>query len=246
MRYAILTDIHANRQGFTAVLDDLAQRQVDRIVLLGDIVGYGPDPEWCCDRVMALVEQGALALRGNHDAAITEPDPAMNITARRVIDWTRPRLSEAQRTFLTGLPMSARIGETLFVHASANDPGDWLYVTSAERAMPSFRVCDARVILCGHVHVPLLVSCDRLGAVRQQPIPMGAPMPLIRSRRWLAVVGSTGQPRDGKPLAGYAIHDTDRDELTFRRVPYDTAATVARIGAEGLPPSLAMRIISGA
>lgn len=246
MRYAILTDIHANREGFTAVLDDLARRQVDRIVLLGDIVGYGPDPDWCCDRAMALVAQGALAVKGNHDAAISEPDAAMNITARRVIDWTRPRLTEAQKAFLAGLPMNAREGDALFVHASANDQKDWIYVSSAQRAMPSFRVSDARAIFCGHVHVPLLASCDLLGAVKEQRIPMGAPVPLIRSRRWLAVVGSVGQPRDGKPLAGYAIFDTTMNELTFLRVPYDTATTVAKIGAAGLPHSLAMRILSGA
>lgn len=246
MRIAILTDIHANREAFAAVLADVDQRKVQQIVLLGDIVGYGPDPEWCCTRAMQLAGAGALVVQGNHDAAVAKSDTSMNITARRAMDWTRPRLSPGQVAFLSGLPMTHRIGDVLFVHASANDPQDWIYVTSAQRAMPSFRVCQDRVIFCGHVHVPRLVSCDINNRVAEQPIPMGNPVPLIRSRRWLAVVGAVGQPRDGRPQAGYAVMDTVRNELSFMRVPYDTATTVAKLRAAGLPESLAMRLQSGA
>lgn len=246
MRIAILTDIHANREAFSAVLADVARRKVQRLVLLGDIVGYGPDPEWCCDKAMELVTGGALAVQGNHDAAAVVPDPAMNITARRAMDWTRPRLSPEQTGFLAGLPLLQRLDDLLFVHASANDAGDWIYVTSAQRAMPSFRVCKARAIFCGHVHVPQLYSQDMGGRVQGQRLTMGAPVPLIRSRRWLAVVGSVGQPRDGRPMAGWALYDSVLNELTFYRVPYDTAATVARLRGAGLPESLAMRLLSGA
>ncbi|MDQ1848010.1 metallophosphoesterase family protein [Gemmobacter fulvus] len=246
MRIAILTDIHANREAFAAVLADVENRKVDQIVLLGDIVGYGPDPEWCCTRAMALVQAGALAVQGNHDAAVLKPDTAMNITARRAMDWTRPRLSPEQAGFLAGLPLRQRHEDLLFVHASAHDPQDWIYVSSAQRAMPSFRVCPERVIFCGHVHVPALISCDMGGGVQAQRFPFAMPVPLIRSRRWLAVVGAVGQPRDGRPLAAYALMDTTSNELTFFRIPYDTAATVAKLRAEGLPESLAMRLLSGA
>lgn len=245
MRLAVLTDIHGNREAFAAVLADLEGREIDRIALLGDIVGYGPDPGWCCDRAMMLVAGGALAVQGNHDAAISAMDPAMNANARKALDWTRPQLSEAQRQFLAGLPLSVDQGDLRLVHASANAPGDWIYVTSEQRAMPSFRVCEARVILCGHVHVPALMSCDRAGQVRQQRILQASPVPLIRSRRWLAVVGSVGQPRDGVPQAGYAIWDDARNELCFRRVPYDTAATAAKVRAAGLPETLALRLLRG-
>lgn len=246
MRIAILTDIHGNREAFEAVLADVDRRRVQQTVILGDIVGYGPDPEWCCTRAMQLAGAGALVVQGNHDAAVATRDTAMNVTARRVIDWTRPRLSIGQTAFLKGLPLRHRIGDLLFVHASANDAQDWIYVTSASRAMPSFRVVSDRVIFCGHVHVPLLVSCDMKGKVAEQGFPIGQPIPLIRSRRWLAVVGSVGQPRDGKPQAGYAVMDTVTNELTFQRVPYDVSATVAKLRAEGLPESLAMRLMSGA
>jgi diadenosine tetraphosphatase ApaH/serine/threonine PP2A family protein phosphatase len=169
----------------------------------------------------------------------------MNGLARAAIDWTRPRLNPDHIAFLAGLPLTVRDGDTLFVHASANDPGDWIYVTSERKAMPSFRVCDARTILCGHVHVPALMSCDLGGAVRQQRIPMGFPVPLIRSRRWLAVIGSVGQPRDGVPQAGYAIFDPQSNELTFRRVGYDTATTARKVREAGLPEALAVRLMRG-
>lgn len=245
MRLAILSDLHGNREALSAVLADLAARGVDRIVVLGDIVGYGPDPEWCVERVRALAAEGAICVQGNHDAAIAGTGAGMGTTARAAIDWTRPRLDPAQLAFLAGLPLTAALDDLLFVHASANDPGDWIYVTSDHKAMPSFRVSDARVIFCGHVHVPALMSCDRAGRVAQQRIPMGQPVPLIRSRRWLAVLGAVGQPRDGVAQAAYGLFDTDRNELTFRRVPYDVATTVQKLRAAGLPEALALRLMKG-
>lgn len=246
MRLALLTDIHANREALAAVLADLDQRQIDRVVILGDIVGYGPDPVWCTDTVRALVDAGAICIKGNHDHAVMVEDDALNITARRAIHWTRPLLSDAQKAFLTDLPMTARIEDLLFVHASANAPQDWIYVSSESRALGSFRSTDARLIFCGHVHVPALMSHDLAGTVRAQRFPMGMPVPLIRSRRWLAVIGSVGQARDGVAAAGYALFDMAQNELTFRRVAYDVATTVAKLRAAGLPESLAMRLNRGA
>lgn len=245
MRLAILTDIHANREAFATVLADLAQRAIDRIVILGDIVGYGPDPAWCVEKAMALKEAGALLVRGNHDAAALAPDARMNATARISLDWTRDRLSADQRAFLASQPLTERLGEMLFVHASAHRPGDWIYLRSTGSAAASFRAARERLIFCGHVHVPALMTCDRAGTVRAHQVILGAPIPLLTSRRWLGVVGSVGQPRDGRPEAGWALLDRATNELTFRRVAYDHAATVARIRAEGLPESLALRLQQG-
>lgn len=246
MRIAILTDIHGNQEAFSAVLADMAERAVDRTVMLGDIVGYGPDPAWCVEKTMELVAAGALCIKGNHDSAIADPKESLNVTARRAIDWTRPLLGAAQKQFLAELPLTLSLDDVLFVHASANDPGDWIYVTNASRAMPSFRVSTARVIFCGHVHVPALISCNMGGHVQQQKVLTGRPIPLIRSRRWLAVVGSVGQPRDGAAQGGYAIFDNESNELTFLRVPYDVTTTVQKVRQAGLPESLAMRLNWGA
>jgi len=245
MRLALLTDIHGNREAFEAVLADLSARQVDRIAVLGDVVGYGPDPAWCVGRVMDLVGQGALCVQGNHDSAIGTRSESMSAIAKAAIDWTRPQLTAEQAAFLAALPVSQGLGDVLLVHASANDPSGWIYVTSERSAMPSFRVCPAQVIFCGHVHVPALFTCDMRGTVRGHQIPMAKPVPLLRSRRWLAVVGSVGQPRDGVAQAGYALFDTVSQEVTFRRVAYDCAATAAKVRAAGLPETLALRLLRG-
>lgn len=245
MRFAVLTDIHANREAFEAVLADVAAHGVDRLALLGDIVGYGADPAWCCDRAAALVAEGAICVRGNHDNAAAGAPEVMSLLAKRALDWTSGQLSAGQKGFLGGLPMEAEAEGVLFVHASANRPEDWSYVTSDTKAAPSFRACSARVILCGHVHVPLLASCDIGGVVREQAFKSGLPIPLLPSRRWLAVVGSVGQPRDGLAQAGWALVDTARQELTFRRTPYDVAGAARKVRAAGLPEELAVRLLVG-
>lgn len=244
-RYALLTDIHGNREAFEAVLSDLAGRSIDRITLLGDIVGYGPDPGWCADKAAELAATGAVIVKGNHDAAIAQIDNSMNAIARTAIEWTKGRLDGAQGAFLAGLPYTVTEGDLLFVHASADCPKDWIYVTSERSAWPSFATTKARAIFCGHVHVPAIYSCDMGNRVQSQRITAGMPVPLIRSRRWLAVVGAVGQPRDGVPQAAYAILDTATNELTFRRVPYDNAATAAKVRAAGLPETLALRLLRG-
>lgn len=245
MRFAILSDIHGNREAFSAVLADLDMRQIDRSILLGDIVGYGPDPEFCVDLAARLVGEGAVAIKGNHDHAISNPTESMNIMARAVIDWTRPRLDRAQTQFLENLPYTHQEGDVLFVHASANDPPRWHYVTSDRRAIASFHATDARIIFCGHVHVPALMTYDLGGTVREHKIPLRANIPLLKSRRWLGVIGSIGQPRDGVPQAGYAIYDTDKQELAFHRVPYDIGKTIEKLRSAKLPDALSKRLREG-
>ncbi|TXI01174.1 MAG: metallophosphatase family protein [Pseudorhodobacter sp.] len=245
MRLAILTDIHANREAFEAVLADCSVMRIDRYVLLGDIVGYGPDPDWCIDKLVELQASGAIAVRGNHDRAIGVPDGALNSNARRVIDWTVNRLSNAHKAVLGALPLTVEEEDILFVHASANDPQDWIYVTNEHHAMPSFRVSKARLIFCGHVHKPALYSHDMTGRVTGHRFGYGTGVPLIRSRRWLSVVGSVGQPRDGSGLASWCLLDKARNELTYRRVGYDSATTARKVRAAGLPEALAARLVKG-
>ncbi len=245
MRIAVLTDIHANREALEAVLADITAHGVDRVALLGDIVGYGADPEWCCDRAERLLANGALCVRGNHDNAASGAAEAMSPLAKRALDWTADRLNAAQKAFLAGLPLTAEAEGVLFVHASASNPGAWSYVTSDTRAAPSFRACTAKLILCGHVHVPMLASCDLGGVVREQAFKPGLPIPLLASRRWLAVVGSVGQPRDGVAQAAWALVDTGTQELTFRRTSYDVAGAAKKVREAGLPEELAVRLLVG-
>lgn len=245
MKLAILTDIHANQEAFEAVIEDALGRGVERFVLLGDLVGYGPDPEWCCTRAEAMVAEGAIAVQGNHDAAAAGAAEPMSPLASAAMAWTKARLSAEHRAFLGALPLTAGLDDLLFAHASASDPGAFSYVTSDTRAAPSFAASEARVIFCGHTHVPLLASADQRGMVREQAFKPGLPIPLLRSRRWLAVVGAVGQPRDGVAQAGWAMLDTGANELTFRHTPYDTGLVAAKVRAAGLPEALALRLLKG-
>lgn len=246
MRIGLLADLHANREATEACLKELARAGCARFAFLGDLVGYGADPGWVADLVRDRVEAGAVAVQGNHDAAVAAPAPErMHEDARAAIDWTRTQLDDAQRAFLLGLPLQAREDDRLYVHANAADPPRWGYVHNALAAQRSFDAAPQRLILVGHVHDQGLYYTGKEGqAMHFQPTP-GVPIPLLSSRRWLAVVGSCGQPRDGNPAAACAWLDTDNWQLAFLRVPYDHERAAAKVRAAGLPAALAERLLTG-
>src|SRR5262245_58375330 len=148
MLTALLADIHANREALAACLADAQARGVARHVFLGDYVGYGADPGWVVDTVVALVAAGATAILGNHDAAVFDRTVDMGDSARIALDWTRERLAPGQRDFLRGLPLTGEAGDHLFVHASAWQPARWDYVTGPAAALRSFEATQHRITLC--------------------------------------------------------------------------------------------------
>ncbi len=245
MRIALFADIHANRQAFSACLDQARAQGAQRIVLLGDYVGYGADPDWAVTTVMDLVDQGAVAVLGNHDSAIGNAREQMNLEARIAIEWTRGELSAAQRQFLAGLPFTQVDGERLYVHSEASNPPAWIYVTSTVEASRSLALDPAIITFCGHVHQPAIYSMSATAKMTAFTPITDVPVPLLQGRRWLAVLGSVGQPRDGNPAAAYAMLDTDRRELTYCRVPYDVGTAAAAIRKKGLPRWLADRLLLG-
>jgi diadenosine tetraphosphatase ApaH/serine/threonine PP2A family protein phosphatase len=245
MLIALLTDIHGNREALDACLGHARRMRAERFVFLGDYVGYGADPAYVVDTVACMVEDGAVALLGNHDEAIAKPSDNMNPLARAAIDWTRERLDEAQGAFLAKRPLMLEEGERLFVHASAYAPAAWIYVTDRREAERSMTATAARVTFCGHVHVPALFHmAPGRPASHHCPVPLSG-IPLLPNRRWLAVIGAVGQPRDGDPAACYALLHDARSTLTYVRVPYDIDAAAAKILKAGLPPPLAMRLYRG-
>jgi predicted phosphodiesterase len=137
MLIAIFADIHANRQAFDACLVQARGYGAERIVLLGDYVGYGADPEWTVTTVMDLVDKGAVAVLGNHDSAIGNPREPLNVEAKMVIEWTRGELGATQRQFLASLPLTKSDGDRLYVHAEASHPKSWIYVQSVTEAATS-------------------------------------------------------------------------------------------------------------
>ena len=246
MKLALVADLHANREAVTAVMADAHAQGADRFAFLGDYVGYGADPGWAVDLVREHVAAGALAVLGNHDAATVHgPSTSMVAEARAAIEWTRARLDADQLAFLAALPLSQSAHGALFVHANAWAPGEWGYVESRGEAVRSMHATASRLTFCGHVHVPVLYHLSDTGKAGDfAPTPQTA-VPLSEQRRWLAIAGSVGQPRDGNPAACYAIFDVVARTLAFYRVPYDHEGAAAKVRAAGLPRGLAERLIHG-
>jgi len=245
MWIGLFSDIHANREALEACLDHARGNGITRFIFLGDYVGYGADPGFAVDTVLREVEKGATALLGNHDDAIASGTDGMNAVAAAAIDWTRSQLTAAQCDFLARLPLTFNDNDRLFVHASAHDPAGWDYITSAEDASACFAATRAQATFCGHVHVPQLY---RLLASRQLSGIIPAPtieIPLRVKERWVAVIGSVGQPRDGNPAACYGALETERNVLVYVRVPYDVETAARKIQQTGLPPILGLRLLEG-
>jgi diadenosine tetraphosphatase ApaH/serine/threonine PP2A family protein phosphatase len=245
MRIALMTDIHGNREALEACLDHAAQNGVGRYVFLGDYAGYGADPGWVIDTVQAEVARGAAAVLGNHDAAVLTDGADMNDVAAAAIAWTRTQLDAPQRAFLAGLPLAIEEKDRLYVHASGFEPDQWHYVDELYAAAKSLMATRAHVTFCGHTHVPALFHMSMTGKFASFDPVDRVDIPLTRQRRWLAVIGSVGQPRDRDPAACYAVLDDERDLLTYVRVPYDIETAAKKIRAAGLPLSLSARLFEG-
>ena len=194
---------------------------------------------------MDLVANGGIAVRGNHDNAIGEPSDSMNADAQAAIDWTRNRLSAEQKAFLAGLPILRAEDNRLYVHSEASDPAKWRYVRDTSDAARSMMATELQITFCGHIHRPGLYSMSSTAKMTSFVPTSGVPVQLLTGRRWLAVLGSVGQPRDGDPAASFAMFDTASREITYHRVPYDVATAAARIKANGLPLWLADRLSIG-
>jgi diadenosine tetraphosphatase ApaH/serine/threonine PP2A family protein phosphatase len=245
MLIALLTDIHGNREAFAACLAHARFLKAERLILLGDYVGYGADPVWCLETVMDLVDKGAIALMGNHDAAVDGSDADMNSLARAAIAWTRTQLGSQHRAFLSSLPLTWEDGDALYVHANGYAPESWDYVSGPLQAARDLARTRFRLTFCGHVHVPMLYHMSATGKIGEFAPTPGIEIPLLPPRAWLAVIGAVGQPRDAVPAANYALFETERRLLKFLRVPYDIETAARKIREAGLPERLALRLQEG-
>lgn len=248
MKLALLSDLHANRQALEACLADARARGATQYAFLGDLVGYGGEPAAVLDRVMDMAGQGAWVLRGNHDDAAVAPSQDSTRPDQAGAAWTYAQLSAAQRQFLMGLPLVVRADFILLVHASAREPRRWDYVEDATGARGSLDAAGAEGathVFGGHVHEQrLFFQGAGRGVMAFEPT-AGVPIPVPRHRRWLATVGSVGQPRDGRRDAMYALFDSTSMRMVFVRVPYDHEAAALAIRQAGLPEFYAQRLALG-
>ncbi len=239
MRIALLSDVHSNLVALDAVLDHVGA--VDAVWHLGDIVGYGPDP----DGVVARLDQvGAVGVRGNHDAAAIGGDEIeqFNPDARAAMAWTRAAIADATRAWLAALPDRRTEGDLTLVHGSPRDP-TWEYLTSASSARASFELLTTTHGLNGHTHIPLAFALkdDRIDALQ----PDDGDRLALDGLRALLNPGSVGQPRDGDPRASYLTLDTEAGAVAWHRVGYDIAAVQAAMRECRLPPRLVERLAYG-
>ena len=235
-RSAILSDIHGNLTALEAVLEDVAGQNVDRIVCLGDVIGYGPQPCACLDRVMEF----EFTILGNHDSSALFDPEGFNIAAEQAIFWTRaqlecgrdgPEASRQRMDFICGLPRTLREGGIMYVHGSPRGPtNEYVFPEDTQNVKKMEKLFSMISHLCfqGHTHVPGIFTTD-LRFIR--PVDTGDGYSVTDSSQRLMVnVGSVGQPRDGDPRSCYVV--LDEEALIYRRVEYDVEKTVREIEAE--------------
>jgi diadenosine tetraphosphatase ApaH/serine/threonine PP2A family protein phosphatase len=239
MRIALLSDIHSNLIALDAVL--AAAGSVDAIWQLGDVVGYGPDPDGVVAR---LQEVGAVGVRGNHDAAAVGGTEIewFNPDARRAMEWTRTAISPATVAWLAALPERLTIEGCDLVHGSPREP-IWEYVTSVPVARANIALLTSPIGLNGHTHIPVAFIEDD-GRIDVVGPGHGSEIEL-RGRRALLNPGSVGQPRDGDPDASYAIIDPGAGRISWHRVAYDIGAVQSAMRSMGLPNGLSARLSMG-
>jgi diadenosine tetraphosphatase ApaH/serine/threonine PP2A family protein phosphatase len=242
---ALFSDIHGNFEALQTCLRHAHGRGAERYAFLGDLVGYGADPGKVVNTVAGYAAEGALVLKGNHDEAMEKDTGYFNETAQKALALARTTLNTEQKQFLAALPLIAREDDCCYVHASAASPHTWPYVDSIAAAKRCVEAAETPYTFCGHMHEQVLYYENAHGTMTDfRPTP-GTPIPVRNHRRWLAVVGSVGQPRDGNPAACYTLFDRARRQITFCRVVYDAVAAADRIRESGLPSFLAMRVELG-
>ena len=233
MRYAIISDLHANRQALKAVLTDAGSSGVDQIICLGDIIGYGPCPAEVLELAYANV---AYFLLGNHDAVVAgimSPD-CFNDNARRLIEWTCSNLDAKAAKFFLGNPLLLTGDNFRCAHAEFEDPRRFGYILDSDSALKSFRITNEQLLFVGHSHVPGIFVIGESGHPHWMRPRDFATEPV---KRYIVNVGSVGQPRDDDCRASYCIYDDETRGVSFRRIPFDIDAYRADLRKRSLPES---------
>jgi len=232
LKIAVISDIHSNLEALTTALELIRSGGIETTVCLGDIVGYGANPNECVDLVR---EHCAVVVRGNHDAGVVDTRITDNFSrnARAAIFWTQSQLSAANLDFLASLPLTASLYGLLLVHASPHEPDRWHYIVDAWEARQAMHAFSGSGCFVGHSHVPGIFSAR------------GRETNVKQGERFLINVGSIGQPRDRNPLLSFGVFDTDAWSYENVRAEYDIDLAARKILGKGLPATLAQRLALG-
>jgi diadenosine tetraphosphatase ApaH/serine/threonine PP2A family protein phosphatase len=240
VRYAVVSDVHSNIEALDAVFALL--RDDDALLCLGDIVGYGPNPNECVEKIRARATATVL---GNHDvAAIDNFGLAyFNPAAREAMKWTQGVLTKENLAWLDSLGYEFRMPEFLLVHGA---PVNYFeYILDKAAAARAFAATDAPIIFIGHTHIAEVYTLDDDGTIEHAHVQQGATVKLLPGRRYLINVGSVGQPRDLNPRSSFGFYDSDTQTVTVTRVEYPIARVQEKIRAANLPDALARRLDVG-
>jgi len=243
MRYAIIADIHANLAALMAVLSDIYKKEeIGELWCLGDIVGYGPDPHQCIE---LLRRTNHICVAGNHDlAAIGEINTSdFNPDAAAACEWTAKQLTAQDRVYLNDLPLVIERDDFTLAHGSPRQP-IWEYILSISTARENFAYFKSKFCLVSHSHMPVIFKYGKTGACSFSQFSPKEELDL-GEERLIINPGAVGQPRDGDPRASYAIYDSETKKISLFRVPYDIAATQARMVEQRLPMRLVARLSHG-
>jgi len=237
----VFSDIHGNYHALKAVLGSLDDHGVEELFCCGDVVGYGGNPNECCE---LLRQRRIPTIAGNHDhAALLRTNISFfNDIARAAVLWTKNTLTSENADFLVNLPLTLESDEFFFVHASPEDPPAWNYVLTRGEAKRAFDNFTQRFCFIGHSHQPFVIECFE-GVIS---CPSTPEIPIQPGRRYLINVGSVGQPRDRNSMACFVIVDLNTERIEFHRAPYDLEAAQRAILDNGLPYQLAERLAFGA
>ncbi len=240
MRYAVLSDIHSNLEALNAVLARVDA--ADGLLCLGDIVGYGPDPNEC---VAAIRSRASACVLGNHDVAALDNYGIeyFNPMAREAIAFTQRVLTPENAAWLDTLPYEQRMPEYLLVHGA---PVDYFaYIMDKRAAARAFAASDARLIFVGHTHIAEYYGLDPGGEIEHRHLQHGGSLTLEPGFRYVIDVGSVGQPRDLNPEASFVWYDPDAGTIAWERVAYAIESVQAKIESAHLPAGLAERLTVG-
>jgi predicted phosphodiesterase len=240
MRYILISDIHGNLEALEAVLTFANGLESSQLLCLGDIVGYGADPEACFAKIGETAE---LILAGNHDLAAAEVIAYENFNpiARQAIDWTRKTLSDEEKNILGNLPLVYIDGDCCFTHASPIKPMEFNYVQSLKEVAEVFASIGQKYCFVGHTHLPAVARMNK--KTSKIEILDETRINTSGDYRFFINIGSVGQPRDSNPDACMVVFDEDTETIEFFRIPYDITTSQGKILSHGLPSYLAERLL---
>ncbi len=247
MKYAVLSDIHANLEALDAILADIKECDLDRILVLGDLVGYGADPNLVIERMREI--DNPFIIRGNHDkvAVGLEPSHSFNSQARAAIEWTTKTLTSENKEFLISLPAGPVIIDSLVEVCHGAPFDEDVYIFDETVVKKSLTMSRRLLCLFGHTHVPAMYELRNQKVLYENVSQRWHQLKIADNNHSNFIVnfGSVGQPRDGDPRAAWGLVDTETGIVTWRRVNYEVEKTQAKILAAGLPPELSKRLPLG-